>query len=469
LRIVGGLVVGCALLLAGCAKYHAAPIDASKVTADFDARTLNDPDLQRFVDAHLKPSTTPPAKWDLQRLTLAAFYFHPDLDVARAKLAGEQAAIKSAGAVPNPTVGFTPEYDINVEQGSSPWTLGFMLDIPIETAGKRGYRIEQAQANAQSARLELAETAWQVRSRLRAALLDYLLSTRALELWQKESAARAQTVTLLERRLSLGEVSVVEVDIARADANNAKLSAIAAEGGAAEAKANLAAAIGIPVAALEGVGIEWAGLEKPSESASEQRLVERAAILNRLDVRHALSDYAAADAALKLEIAKQYPDLHLQPGYTFDQGENKFALGVSLELPVFNRNEGPIAEAEAHRNEIAARFLALQAQVLGQADSSLAKYRSALTELKTAEDLAKIENHRLASVQRAFEIGQEDRLTLASAQAENAATQRARLESLRKAQAALGALEDALQRPLDGGIEFPTISDASPRGEDHHE
>jgi len=229
-----------ATVLGGCTKYQAAPLDFHRTAAEFDLRSLSDPALLAFIQSK-SPATTRPVSWDLQHLTLAAVYFHPDLDVARAKLASEEAAITTAGAVPNPTIGFTPEYDINVEQGTTPWTLGLAFDIPIETAGKRGYRIEQAQANALSARLQLAETAWQVRSRLRAALLDYWLGQRVLELWHKEAEARNQTVSLLERKRSVGEVSVVEVDVARTDAHNAQLAATAAEGSLAEARAALAA------------------------------------------------------------------------------------------------------------------------------------------------------------------------------------------------------------------------------------
>ena len=71
---------------------------------------------------------------------------------------------------------------------------------------------------------------------------------------------------------------------------------------------------------------------------------------------------------MKLEIAKQYPDAHLGTGYQFDQGENKWALGLSVEIPVLNRNQGPIAETEAKRGEAAARVLALQARIVGEVD-----------------------------------------------------------------------------------------------------
>ena len=54
--------------------------------------------------------------------------------------------------------------------------------------------------------------------------------------------------------------------------------------------------------------------------------------MNRADVRGALAEYAASQSALQLEIANQYPDLHLGPGYgwnTGNAGDNKWSLGVS--------------------------------------------------------------------------------------------------------------------------------------------
>ena len=62
-------------------------------------------------------------------------------------------------------------------------------------------------------------------------------------------------------------------------------------------------------------------------------------------MRGALADYAASQSALQLEIAKQYPDLHLGPGYELDQTDNKWSLGISLDLPILNHNQGPVAEA----------------------------------------------------------------------------------------------------------------------------
>src|SRR5215471_4051535 len=117
------------------------------------------PGWRRFIEQNLghELSPWPPQAWDLRLLTLAAFYFNPVLDAARARAAAAEAAIVTAGARPNPTITLTPGIP-------SPYLLGFDLEVPIETAGKRGYRLDEARNLSEAAKLDLAETAWKVRS-----------------------------------------------------------------------------------------------------------------------------------------------------------------------------------------------------------------------------------------------------------------------------------------------------------------
>ena len=116
--------------------------------------------------------------------------------------------------------------------------------------------------------------------------------------------------------------------------------------------------------------------------------VRRNALVARADVLAALSDYAAAESALQLEIARQYPDIHFGPTYQFDQGDNMWSLALSAELPLVNRNQGPIAEAKAHRAEAAARLNALQAKVLAEIDGAVESFHATETNLAMIENLA---------------------------------------------------------------------------------
>jgi outer membrane protein TolC len=176
--------------------------------------------------------------------------------------------------------------------------------------------------------------------------------------------------------------------------------------------------------------------------------VRREAVLNRADILASLAEYAAAQSALQLEIARQYPDVHLNPGYEFDQGDNKWMLGLSLEVPVLNQNQGPIAEAEARRQEAAARFDATQTKAIGEIDRAVAGYLASREQVKVAESLLSGQEKRRQLTQTLLEMGEVDRLTVTTAEAEFVLIEQARLNALIKAQQALIALEDAVQRPL---------------------
>jgi outer membrane protein TolC len=368
------------------------------------------------------------------------------METARARLAEAEAATMTAGARPNPTLSIAPGIP-------SPYLFNLDVALPIETAGKRGHRMQAAKSLDQAAQFDLADSAWKVRGGVRAALLNCLLASRNMDSLHSEEEFRGEEVRLLEQRLAVGEISRPEVDLARIELAKAHAAIAAAEGQVSESKAALAASIAIPVAALQAVDFSWTDFDSPPNAESlSPKQIQRDAVLNRLDVRRALAQYAAAEAELQLEISKQYPDLQIGPGYTYEELNNFFTLGLSAMLPVFNRNQGPIAEAEARRKIAAAAFLEKQAQVIAESEKSLARYEAALNELAEADhSLRSLHDAQLHTMQQAVQLGEEDRLALNGVQIENSVLARTRLDALARAQSALGELEDAVQRPLDPG------------------
>ena len=434
-------------LLAGCAmrRYQPAPIVANATASQFESRSLADDGLRSFEEKNLSQpvSSWPPKAWNLQTLSLVALYFNPTLDLARARLARADAAIVTAGARPNPTLGLSPGIP-------NPYLLTLDFAIPIETAGKRGYRVQSARNLDQAARIDLADSAWTVLSGVRLALLNYLLASRSLELFHSEERVRADQVSILEQILSAGEIPKLDVDLARIELSKTQVAIRAAEGQVAEAKAALAAALGVPLASLQNAEFSWPDLDTPptleSLSAAE---IQREAVLNRLDVRRSLAQYAAAEADLQLEIAKQYPDINIGPGYTYEEMHSFFTVGLSSFVPLFNRNEGPIAEAEARRQEAAAAFLQTQAQIIARGERALAVYTAALREMAGAQSLYQLEETQLQITQQNIRAGADNRLSLDAVQIQLSALARVRLDALGRIQRALGDLEDAVQRPFD--------------------
>jgi cobalt-zinc-cadmium efflux system outer membrane protein len=453
----------------GCVRYHARPISLTKSLDDFESRSLAAPELKGFLRSRLGQNEWPPA-WDLRSLTLVAIYYHPDMDVARAQWGVAQAGRRTAGEIPNPALSLLMGYNSTTPAPEvNPWIPEADLDIPVETAGKRGYRIVQARHLAEAARLNVLSAAWEVRDRLRQAFIDLFAAEEAGEILSRQLALQAQGLAILETQLAAGEVSAYDVTQARIALENGRLAELAADQERAQARVRLASALGLPPRSLAGTEFAFDGLRKLSAGIPSAE-ARRRALIGRSDILAALAEYEAIQSALRLEVARQYPDINLGPGFQFDQTDNKWTLGLSLVLPLLNRNRGPIAEAEARRSEAAARFLALQAQVVGQVDGAVAGLRAASEKVRSAGELRADLARQEAIARSRYALGEISRLELIGVELELAASDQAALEALVQAQRSAGELENAMQNPLDSwqwALEVPGRGQATAKEQKH--
>ena len=460
------LSIICVGLVSGCAHFEPKPLLPKQVADALQSRTLTDARLLSFIKTNAPKtavSNWPPQSWDLRLLTLAALYYHPDIETARAKLASAEAAIITAGARPNPTFSFSPTYAEPPLEFFSPWTLGFSLDVPIETMGKRGYRIAQARHLANSARLDLNETAWKVRSKVRQALLGLYDANLTENILTQQQAVQDQSLHLLEQQLKAGEVTFLEAQVVRVAADETKLQLRDAEKQRGQARIQLADSLGVPVEATTNLNLSFSDFDQLPDVANAIKL-RGEGLTNRADILGGLADYSASQAALQLEIAKQYPDVHFSPGYTWNEGVNNYSLGVSLTLPLLDRNQGPIAEANAHRREAAAAFMALQARAMTEIDAAYEAYADARRKLQTAESLLAEQQQRLKAMQKQFDAGGANKVDLLQTQSEIDLTLLAQASPRIEAQQALGLLEDAIRHPIainDPPVELPSAKGKS--------
>lgn len=394
-------------------------------------------------------------EWDFDELALAALYFSPDMDIARARWGIADAGVKSAGARPNPSVGFATQFNADAVGGTSPWTLGLNLEIPVEVAGKRGYRISRAERLSNAARLNIANVAWKVRSRLRSRLLGLYAAEASEAILKRKAAIIEETVKALEERLKAGEIPQPEVTSARISLEEARSSLLKAQGGGVESMALAADALGLPASAVEVAELPFPFKDAPVELPSSE--IRRQALLNRTDILGSIEEYMATEAALQLEVAKQYPDIRLGPGYSWDQGDNKWALGLAVTLPVFNMNEGPIADAEARRFEAEANFKAIQARIIGELGRAVSGYSLAVKKLEAGDKLLSEGRRRLKEAEALFNSGEEDFLFLLGARLEVEVINLSRLDAFVDAQRFLGLLEDAVERPLGLSEPLPVM------------
>jgi outer membrane protein, heavy metal efflux system len=440
------------ILLAGCAHFQQQPLAPEKTAAQLDARRLDDAGLKKFLEQNLSHDLQnwPQTNWGLPELSLVAFYFHPSLEVARAQWLVASAGLKTAGERPNPSVTVMPGYDSQIPGNYSPWLVPVTFDIPIETAGKRSKRIAEAEKISESARWNFVSAIWKIHSDVRASLLDLKIAERRENLLQKQFSAQQQIVKLLQQRFDLGEISHPELTAAQIALNKMQLDLSDAQSKKSNARSRLAEALGLSEAALDGEDLNF-DFSPPDVNALTSTDARTLALRARADILGALADYAAAEADLRLEITKQYPDLHFGPGYAWNNGntgDNQWSLGLTLELPILDQNQGPIAEAEARRKLAAAKFIELQSQVIGEIDRAVAGWRVAQEQLKTGNNLLASEQHQQKSAQAQVEAGAADQLDSLNAQVELDNASLAQLENESQLQQSFGQLEDALQSPL---------------------
>ena len=438
-----------AILSVGCQTYQPKALDPQATAIHFGKRRLDDPQLHSAIvsSGHWSRNRGwPPSPWKLRELQGAAFYYHPEIVVARAKAATAQAGILTADTRPNPTLSFAPELG-NPGGGVSPWVLGFSLDVPIETTNKRGERTAQAQAVSNAAALSIADTAWTVSSGVRSALLELESATRRLEILEAQRENDTSLVTMVVERVKAGEAPRTDLGVYQTQQSRNVLDLADGRSKLDAARAKLADALGVPAISIRNTAVSFGALDRFPATPADRSL-RKAALIRRSDILGALEDYAAADAGLRLEIAKQTPDLHLNPGYNFDQGQSKWALGVGLTLPV-DRNRGPIREAIAKRDEAAAVFERLQIGIRGELDQALAAYNADRQRLREVESLMTSQTRQLDDAARLSKAGEGDRLAENAARSLMLQAKLARIEALAQAQQSLGRLEDSARISFD--------------------
>lgn len=453
-----------ALLLAGCVKYRPRAISPPALEAQYRARSLTNPALVEYLHQNSQAQAGwPPTVLDLRTLALISYFYNPDLAVAQARLAAAEASISVAGLRPTSSIAVEGGYNPNPESNA---LYGVLPSFTIETARKRGLRILQAQRVAESARAGLAESGWLVRSLVRTSLFSYLIAERRRALLETEASIRSEIVGIFDKRVSAGEAPRPELDIYRVDLLNTRSALDAALGETAQTRMMLATAVGLPGDQLPAVEFRAPELDAPIAPGSLPiRTVQKAGVLHRADIRRTLAEYAAADALVQLEIARQYPDLQFTPSYSFEEGFARYLLNVAIQpLQGRRRTKVLVSQAEAEREHSAKQFEALQAHAIGEMDRALEQYKAAYAAWQTAgARLVEIQTQRETAARRALEVGEGDRLGLAVVRLESIMAARAKLDALSRVATALGAVEDSMQQPLEAALDVGDAPAAVPQ------
>lgn len=338
----GALALGC--LAVGCQSYERRPLDLEAHLAFVTSTRPDRSALADFVERLTQDGHDVPERFDLaDGLTVAeaevlALFHNPDLRLARLEADVALVGRDYAGLWEDPVFGF------DAAQVLSPGSLlefGLTLGVTLPLSGRLGVLEDLADARVEVAARGVVVAEWSLRFDVR----------RAWSVW---SVACERTASLEEMVDQLRDVAAVTErlttagELPRTEGRLVALALVEHELGLAEMH-SIAVQRRIDVLALLGLAPSVA-LELRPEIASPvaTAVAEQSLLAQNPRIALARARYRRAEEALRFEIRAQYPDLGLSAGYG-DEDDSRFLLGLSLPIPLWNRNRAAIATARAER------------------------------------------------------------------------------------------------------------------------
>ena len=377
------------------------------------------------------------------------------LDIERARGRLQQAALR-----PNPAVDFEQTTGrLTGSTGERETTIGFAL--PLEFGGKRERRIDLARAELSAAEAEVADRERRLAAEVRSAYAEAMAALRELEITENLNSLDTQTGRIIQARVTEGESAPIEFNLLRVEIERLTARRAIVEGRLEVAMLRLKNITGMPATESLRLREDLASPAFPDPPASLETAVD-IALRMRPDLRLARLTEEVAQAGLRLARAQATPDVTAFSKYTMNRSvfdntpvgvlsdrDRLLSFGVSISIPLFNKNQGAKAEAEAAISQSRRRREFAEALVRSEVASAYARYHAAQSAMDTLREgvLARSQQN-IQAVRGAYEVGAFRVTDLLVEQRRYIDSQREFIEATAERYRALADLQAAIAAPL---------------------
>lgn len=395
---------------------------------------------------------------DLVRRALAS---NGELIAARIEIERASARVRQAGLRPNPTLDFEQITGrFTGAPGETERSIGVAL--PIELGGKRRRRIELAQAELEASEVEVAERERTLSAEVRANYAEVLSALRELEITENLNNLDLQTTRFVQARVNEGETAPIELNLLRVEVDRLKSRRALVEGRLKAGLIRLKSLAGVPHGQPLRVREDLTTPVLPVPPASMEAAIE-IALRSRPDLKLARLHEEVALAGLKLARSEGVPNVTAFSKYgvgraVFDDTpvgvlvdrDKLLTFGVSIDIPVFNRNQGAKAEFAAAITQARTRREFLESVVRSEVQSAFARYDAARAAVSIFEQgVIARSNDNIRVIRSAYELGQFSITDLINEQRRLVDSQRDFTEALTEQYRALADLQTALGIPIN--------------------
>lgn len=326
----------------------------------------------------------------LEQLIQGALANNRDLQALRQRLPEAQGSRVQAGLRPNPTI------DVNLGNGAivrnnGYWDGGIGVSQAFELGGKRSRRIESAQADMKVIEWEIRDRERILRSAVATAYAEALAAERNLANVKQSLELLGQAETVVAARVAQGEAPALDRSLIAVELGRLRADSVLFGNQRSRSHSELRRLAGVRPNEPLTLSTD---LEAMPSGVADQKEALRAALEQRPDL-HALEQMEkSADASIRLQKALAIPNLTASTrfAYTYDfiqrvslsPGRSVpitdqcpvLTVGISIDLPWKNRNQGNIQAAVARKENVRLRREYQQAVISEEVSAALQRYQA---------------------------------------------------------------------------------------------
>ncbi len=408
------LVLLAFLAFSACTAYLPNPLDQTAVN-----RALAAPDLKllRVQARELEHPLLPHADLDLENglspeaASILAILANPDIRAARSKRGVASAQLLQAGILPNPQLSYNLDFPTGGDTTGTVNAYGLSLTWDLVPLLTRGAQIDAAKAEARSLDLDIAWQEWQAAIGAQLHLYNLTYLEKQLSLGRKEEDGLRNNLETVQKAYDFGDVTAADLVAAQAALQKVRASVLTIAQQSEQERLLLNQSLGFPplqnIPQRRDIDPPLIGKDIPSLDKIMDGIERR-----RLDLFALRLGYRSEEAKLRGAILAQFPKLNVGLSRARDTS-NVVTTGfsVSIDLPLFNRNQGQIAIEQATREQLFDEYLARLFDARSTIAAAIANIRSMAEQIHTAENAIPIAARLVETYRVAFLEGNADVLT----------------------------------------------------------
>lgn len=352
----------------------------------------------------------------VDELVARAVADNPELKAARAEIDAATGRRRQAGLRPNPVLEFAGQKALSPDN-----SLNVGVSLPLDLNGRREGRVAVAESEIRMKRAQFSEAERRLRADVRSKAGELLAARRNLSVTDDLLKVNGDALTLVRDRVREGAAPTIDENLQLVEVNRLDASR--------QLLASRLQVLTLQLEALAGLqpdaALEIRGELRPASLPLDRVSAARQALTARPDIEVARADIVAARARVQKEEAEGQWDATVNVGYQRQEmgfglngltasGTTRpiqdvfhyFGGGVSIVLPVRNRNEGNVAAARAETTAAERRHDFVTLMVRQEVESAFTQYEAAQRSLAVWErGVRDVAARNVDVVRQAYSLG----------------------------------------------------------------